>query len=257
MEDAADALKIAFAVLVFAMGLAVFFNMASLAKNTSDTVFLSIDKSNYYQYSTDIKIQDNRIVKLKDIIPTIYRYNKENYGVTIIDKTGNLIARFDIDTENNAQLWKNLPHITNDKEKIEKFKNDILSYFKKIYTACGFIDKAPQNIETDIFLKVYGENGSNQDFSVEWNGNDESILKRLKMDIFGVDSGLERHKAICNGQGLFKKYNQESEFIEYVLEIDQNEYINEAGNAVNNNIENETVVYLRKQNKMEIIYLEK
>ena len=172
MEDAADALKIAFAVLIFSIGLSVFFNMANLAKNTSDKVFTSIDKANYYQYSTDDKVVENRIVTLKDIVPTIYRYVKENYGVTIIDKDGKLVARFNINTDSAVHNYINSTN---------KNAAQVLNSFNKIFETCG--KSAPENIENDILKKIYAQKTDDK-YSVEWMiGTDEYILKRLKSDI--------------------------------------------------------------------------
>ena len=47
MEDAAEALKMFFAVFVFALALTVFFRMTTLAKDTADMVFTAIDKTTY------------------------------------------------------------------------------------------------------------------------------------------------------------------------------------------------------------------
>ena len=250
MEDAADALKIAFAVLVFAIGLAVFFNMASLAKNTSDTVFLSIDKANYYQYTTDDKVVENRIVTLKDIVPTIYRYVKENYGVTIIDKDGKLVARFDINTDSLAQGYINSTNQLNEQIK-KQYKDAIEGYFNKIFIACG--KKEGPEID-EILKKIYTEKNSSN-YSVEWSGTHESILKRIKSDIYGKSEELNLHNPICNGYGLYGKYNGQTLFKEYVLEIDESKYINGSG-ELSDNIGEETVITFNKEGKMEIIYVE-
>lgn len=253
MEDAADALKIAFAVLIFSIGLAVFFNIASLAKNTSDTVFLSIDKANYYQYTTDDKVVENRIVTLKDIVPTIYRYVKENYGVTIIDKDGNLVARFDINTDSLAQGYINSTNQIYNSLK-DQYKSNILNIFNRIYNACG--KSAPEDIENDILKKLYSTTDPNIKYSTEWmTGTGENILKRIESDIYGVTYEQKKHNPICNGYGLYGKYNSQTLFKEYVLEIDESKYINGSGDYSNNLID-ETVVTISGTKKMEIIYVE-
>ena len=115
MENAAEALKIGFGVLVFAIALTVLFHMTSLIRSTSEEIFFSIDDTTYTDYSvnTDGKISTNndtygkRIVSITDIIPTIYRYTQEGYGVTIIDGD-EIIARFDLSTEAQVAscIWK-------------------------------------------------------------------------------------------------------------------------------------------------------
>jgi len=108
MENAVDALKIAFAVMVFTIALSVAMATFSQARETSETVLYMNDKTNYYMYDqigeeqienpgTDIEYTrydviksdgtpgitytDKRIVGIEAIIPTLYRYYKENYTV--------------------------------------------------------------------------------------------------------------------------------------------------------------------------------
>ena len=48
MENAVDALKIAFGVIVFVIALSLFFFMTNQAKATSDLVLYMSDKTNFY-----------------------------------------------------------------------------------------------------------------------------------------------------------------------------------------------------------------
>ena len=124
MEDAAEALKMFFAVFVFALALTVFFRMTTLAKDTADMVFTAIDKTTYINYNADTNEGANRKVKFQDIIPTIYRYAEEGYGVTIIDGE-NIVARFDLDTESQVSscLWDEYREIRASQEQITKSNN--------------------------------------------------------------------------------------------------------------------------------------
>lgn len=82
MENAADALKIAFALLVFAIAITIVFTMISKVKTSADAVLYYADDTNYQEpapYSST-----NRTVKKSDIISTLYRYDKESISVTII-----------------------------------------------------------------------------------------------------------------------------------------------------------------------------
>ena len=106
MENVADVLKMFFAVTVFAIALTVLFRMTALAKDTADAVFTAIDKNTYMDYNSYEIDGANRKVTFQEIIPTIYRYAQEGYGVTIIDN-GEIVARFDLDTESQVSscLW--------------------------------------------------------------------------------------------------------------------------------------------------------
>ena len=70
MEHAADALKMAFALLVFAIAITTIFVMVSKVKTTSDAVMYYGDKTNFYSHYED-KSKDtngNRIVGISDIV---------------------------------------------------------------------------------------------------------------------------------------------------------------------------------------------
>ena len=110
MENAVNALKIAFAIFVFMLGLVILFSMASQARETADILISEADKTTYYSYHEDVSgnkvdANGNRIVTISDIIPVLYRYAEENYGVTIVDNLGNIVARFDLDTETACNNW--------------------------------------------------------------------------------------------------------------------------------------------------------
>lgn len=111
MENVAEALKIGFGVIIFATALTVLFHMSSLLRNTADEMFMAIDPTTSIEYLANVdetvdSTDGKRIVKFNNIIPTIYRYAQEGYGVTIIDEN-NIVARFDLDTESQVAscMW--------------------------------------------------------------------------------------------------------------------------------------------------------
>lgn len=82
MENAADALKIAFAIFVFVVAITVAFSLVAKAKSTSDYVLFYADKTNFYE-RLDSKTF-NREVSVSEVISTLYRYYKESLCVTIV-----------------------------------------------------------------------------------------------------------------------------------------------------------------------------
>ena len=102
MEQATDALKMAFAVLVFVIALSVSVNAFSEAKRTTDVLIENSDRETEYinlenaqegsaYYNAEIDGSGNvkntiRLVNVESIIPTIYRAYKENYKIVF---TGN------------------------------------------------------------------------------------------------------------------------------------------------------------------------
>lgn len=89
MENAADALKIAFAVFVFVIAITLTFLTISQAKSTADVVLYHSDETNFYEYSySKGNSEKNRKVSVSEVIPTLYRYYKESIGITINLKNG-------------------------------------------------------------------------------------------------------------------------------------------------------------------------
>lgn len=92
MENSAEALKMAFAVLLFVIALTLTITIFAKARNTADIVLSSADVTQYYayeEYEKNGNASENRIVSMETIIPTLYKYNKENYRV-VFKKGGNL-----------------------------------------------------------------------------------------------------------------------------------------------------------------------
>lgn len=82
MENATHALIMAFTVFIFVIALTVSMVSLNSVKRVSDAILYTKDETNYYTY-TDVKgkASQNRIVGLETIIPTLYKYHKENYTV--------------------------------------------------------------------------------------------------------------------------------------------------------------------------------
>ncbi len=82
MENAAEALLMGFAVLVFALALTIGMTVFSNVRAVSDLVLYTSDETNYYEYQGATgKAAQNRIVGLETILPTLYKYYQENYTV--------------------------------------------------------------------------------------------------------------------------------------------------------------------------------
>ena len=107
MENAVDALKIAFAVFVLVISLSVAMYMFNEAKATSDVVLQSSDVTEFMEYETGIEgvtMQNGeRIVGLETIIPTLYKYYKENYTVIFRQENGTPLDLYN--TQTNVNLW--------------------------------------------------------------------------------------------------------------------------------------------------------
>ncbi|MCI9039336.1 MAG: hypothetical protein HFJ29_05655 [Clostridia bacterium] len=104
MENASDAIIMAGAVLIFVIALSVAMTLFSQARVTVDTVVYASDRTNYYEYM-DIDVSNNvknRIVSLETIIPTLYKYYKENYTVVFLKQNGDGMKLYDSDPTRKA-----------------------------------------------------------------------------------------------------------------------------------------------------------
>lgn len=117
MEDAAEALKLAFAVFAFVIALGLAFSTFSQSKTVSDIVISRSDRTYLESYTeADIESpQNGRIVGAENVIPTLYRYYKENYSIDIVSSTGKVKEVFDLHTETKYRDGK--------VERTDKYKN--------------------------------------------------------------------------------------------------------------------------------------
>lgn len=183
MEDAVHAIMMAFAVFVFVIGLTLAIYMFSQITTTSEALLYYADETNFYD---NIKIEgDNktdRIVDAETIIPTLYRYYKENFCVKICDANGVLLQIFDLNLEGkvrttaSTEVRKRTPEEQalntryNDKNKIEYLfeapwigntdrdtKTRIDFY---INGQSGYINNSYLNYENNPFYKIriYNQN---------------------------------------------------------------------------------------------------
>ena len=86
MENAADALLMAFAVLVFVIALALAFSSLAQAKSTADVVLFFSDKTNFQELEEPDTVNyanGARTVEIDTVIATIERCIKEKFTVYI------------------------------------------------------------------------------------------------------------------------------------------------------------------------------
>lgn len=142
MENATDALKIAFAVFVFVIAITITFSLVSQAKSTADTVLFYADKTSYYDIDPIKSKLTNRTVSISDVISTLNRYGKESVAVTV--NLGEKSFYFDIGG-NTTVLLENVVKINSAKDREENLK-----VFKQNY-----LDPLPENTEfIEEFVEV-------------------------------------------------------------------------------------------------------
>lgn len=87
MENAVEALKTAFAVIMFVMALSLSISSLSKARYAVESVIALNDRENEYTY---IKPSDGltRIVGVEDIVQTMYRAYEESFDIYFFEGTG-------------------------------------------------------------------------------------------------------------------------------------------------------------------------
>lgn len=87
MENAADALKMAFAVFVFVVAISLTFSSFTKAKEAADAVLWYTDKTNYYQWVESAQQENGREVTRDAIIASLFRKQTDTHIVIIKDST--------------------------------------------------------------------------------------------------------------------------------------------------------------------------
>lgn len=176
MENAVDALKMAFAVFIFVIALTVGIVSFNNAKSTADFILYTKDETNYYQYETAMgKASENRIVGLETVIPTLFRYYKENFTVVFkkanYDATTGQLSNVEYlpvyTTFSNVDLWsetkdsydneikKKYGISTNISATKAIFSFDLDEEIKRHEPWTGSIDKAKSNLDAFLNGSVY------------------------------------------------------------------------------------------------------
>lgn len=186
MENAVDALKMAFAIIVFVVCLSIIMFMFTKAKETSDIVLQASDITEYMEYTESNEIiggvvanGEERIVGLETIIPTLYKYYKENYTVIFLDSN---------------------------KQPLELYKTQVINlgpnYTNKYY---------PNNQDRRICSFDLNEESSRYE---PWTENNEKIKENLdhflKGGSYSYSSSVTDARRITYnyGKGFIKKYSE-------------------------------------------------
>ena len=254
MENAVDALKQAAAVLIFVVALTASFTMFSKAKQTADAVTTIPDQQEYlesaelrdklYINSEDIKnsedtrtvasltMNGDRVVKPDDVISTIYRYNLEKYGVTIINEDGTVITRFDSNTEAVIRQWYNIKskkdsngNMLTAEEIKEKFASQIKTNIT--HNTGNYVSNIKLDRETlEEIYKITVDGNNKIKVGAPWYGNDKEIIKRINSEIDGSEYQLNKqYYNKENEKKLNEILNNAHEIIEVINEIDNSNYL--------------------------------
>ncbi len=198
MENVGDALKMAFAVFVFVIAMWIALSLLGQANATAREIFFSMDKITYLDpQRVGGSGANNRIVGLETIIPTIYRYSVENCGVTIIDKDGNLVARYDTETDNvGRQIEKYLAYSKNSLPSYEVTEG-YHNYLKHIDYLVNILSGANEKLGLNIKIGAIDTKEFNDitySFSKNIDEKIQSFYKYEQTSYYKDDNGEKKEK---------------------------------------------------------------
>lgn len=251
MENAIDAMKITFSIFVFVLALALTVSVVGQARATSEVVFHSNDKTEFYQYITNENIANtkDRVVGIETVIPTIHRYAKEQFAVTIFDRQGSPIVRYDLWTEGFMSNWNQIlknkdKQDSTEKESYEEVSNRLKVVQQQAYKTLNIPEKEfdVEKMIRDLYtVKSYAN--SSITIGAPWVGDNEKITQRIKADMLGEN--LTNNLITYKGKNL-KDYKN-NKFIEKFLEITT------SGETVTD--ESDSLETIKGNKKLEIIYI--
>lgn len=179
MENAADALKMAAAVLVFVLALGISISSFSQARTTADILIKYTDRETVTQYTQDTG-DTTRIVGAETIIPTIYRAYNENYKILFYNSVGDLIELY-TKMENGARVYVN--YIDLEKEVLGDNRQQDNFIMALLYGTDATLQRA-DGTEIDFYDFV---DGLNSGIDLNSNGIYDTILKgNTFVEKFGV-----------------------------------------------------------------------
>ena len=88
MENASEALLMAFAVLIFVVALSLGISSFSLARQTTQSIVEMTDREFDYTYVDFNSTDTSRIVGIETVIPSLYRAYRENFIVRFYKANG-------------------------------------------------------------------------------------------------------------------------------------------------------------------------
>lgn len=258
-ENMSNALLMAAAVLIFIIALTTGYSLISQVKETSDYVLDTYDETKYYSEGYEDIIYKSasvdgegravtdRIVNFDTVLPTIYRYIKEHYGVTIIEKDGTIVARFDETTESIVNNWPSWKKSSPGKCEVHfnKLKDRITS------VGLNFKYNDYTKLDVELWEKIYGiTDRTTGDASIKygtpWLGDEGRVASRLDVDVNGGSAQFSTGKH--PGVNLMEKYSKNS-FKEYFV------FVSDDDDAVYTGENDDSVVLRSTTTKLEIIYL--
>lgn len=153
MENATEALLIAFAVLIFIIALSVTFSSLAHAKETADIVLYYSDRESFQTALKDDPqnvSNGGRTVGVDTVIATIARCAKEKFSVKIIDSSETYI--FEYDTQTEEEIKRTIDRFIKSTTKGQKYRE---TYVEVVTSGTTITGEDGTQIEQNVGKKIY------------------------------------------------------------------------------------------------------
>lgn len=164
MENGAEALKMAFAIIMFVLALGLCISSFSQARETVDSIITMKDRETSYTYVESAEAE-NRKVSVETIVPTLYKAYKENFEVHFHKADGSELVLYQ-STDPNG-IVQNVHILDLEKEKHANQERAIAqldallktgTYFDKTgKSAISSLGSLYEFFEDKIFIETIGE----------------------------------------------------------------------------------------------------
>ena len=220
MENATQALYMAFAVFVFIVAITVSFVSFANVREVSDVILHRSDKTYFADYDiSNGESGRSRVVGLETIIPTLHKYYKENYTVvfkeatTFKAKTGEFTPTWnykEVYTTNNNNNYRNF--VANIKDNY----NDLMEKKYYIYNP-KFLNS--NYVFNERNIKIFSFDSEEEQLRNEpWTTSEEEYKKNVDAFLQGGEYINPRNGSIYNEYDNFINEYGNSIWIESIGE---------------------------------------
>lgn len=181
MENIADALKMAVAVLIFVIALGISISSFSQAKQTAQTLLDYTDREYDMQYISNVTSTE-RVVGIETIIPAIYRAYKENYKIFFYNSDGQPLKLY---SKKENGIIVDVNYIDLEQETVGSDRNKDNFIMALLY---GNKAKLTADDGTEINFNEFVEDlkMNNSGISLNTNGIYDTIKENKFVEKFGV-----------------------------------------------------------------------
>lgn len=181
MENIADALKMAVAVLIFVIALGISISSFSQAKQTAQTLLDYTDREYDMLYVSNVT-NTERVVGIETIIPTIYRAYKENYKIFFYNSDGQPLKLY---SKRENGIMVDINYIDLEQETVGSDRNKDNFIMALLYGNKAKL-KADDGTDIDFYEFVEELRRNNSGISLNTNGIYDTIKENKFVEKFGV-----------------------------------------------------------------------